>query len=169
MDVKYYYKINIATQKVCGKVQMLQIPIRILPLSIDENAIMGESRDSILKMTPVNPFLEETKLLPLSRIALENLQNITASRRPNFFLLKNSRGTIGRLCVYRNGHKLGDEIVCTFDFSFGTVPCIQYIVTLQSEETLKHLVVKPMKKITGSRITKYFQVGDVCSGLKTTR
>lgn len=162
---------NIATQKVGGKVQMLQIPLRVLPLCINENLILSESNQSSAQLTPVNPFLDETRMLPLSRIALENLQNITATRKPNNYLLKNARGIIGRFCVYRNGFKLGDEIVGTFDFSCGTVPCIQYICTLQSEETLKPEnsdTEKSKKAHPKNKITKYSHVGDVCVGLKTT-
>lgn len=74
IDIKYFYKITISTQRVGSRVQMLNIPIRILPLPIfaaDEAPTCDETNE---ELAPTNPFLEnknkETKL----EISLHHLQ-----------------------------------------------------------------------------------------------
>ena len=69
--------------------------------------------------------------------ALHYLQNITARRRPNFYLISNKRGKVGRFCLFKSIYKHGEDIVGTLDFSCGTVKCVQLSITLQCEEIVK--------------------------------
>lgn len=40
-------------------------------------------------------------------------------------MITNSRGKVGRFCLFKSAYKLGEDIVGTFDFSVGTVTCMQ--------------------------------------------
>lgn len=138
-SIRYFYKITIATQKVGAKVQALHLPIRVLSLptmiKVEElPALCNETSD---ELSPSNPFLEKHKNLETKlELALANLQNITARRRPSFFMISNKRGRVGRFCLFKQNFKLGEDIVGTLDFSCRTVRCVQVSVTLQCEETL---------------------------------
>lgn len=136
-SIRYFYKITIATQKVGARVQALHLPIRVLSLptmiKLDDIPVLcNETSD---ELSPTNPFLEnrknvETKL----ELALHNLQNITARRRPSFYMISNRRGKVGRFCLFKQNFKLGEDIVGTLDFSCRTIRCVQVSVTLQCEE-----------------------------------
>uniref|UniRef100_A0A182J8Z2 RAB6A-GEF complex partner protein 2 n=1 Tax=Anopheles atroparvus TaxID=41427 RepID=A0A182J8Z2_ANOAO len=100
--VKYYYKITIATQRLGSSVQALNIPIRVLPLplpqsDLDEAITLNDESNEDL--APNNPFLEKRR--PPSRIeyALHYLRGVTARRRPNFFMITNKWGKVGRFCT----------------------------------------------------------------------
>ncbi|XP_052902894.1 RAB6A-GEF complex partner protein 2 [Anopheles moucheti] len=136
--VKYYYKITVATQRLGSTVQALNIPIRVLPLplpqsDLDEAITLNDESNEDL--APNNPFLEKKR--PPSRIeyALHYLRGVTARRRPNFFMINNKWGKVGRFCLFKSAYKLGEDIVATIDFSCGTIKCVQLSVTLQCEET----------------------------------
>lgn len=53
------------------------------------------------------------------------LQNLTARRSPNSYMITNTRGKVGRFCLFKSAYKLGEDIVGTFDFSVGNVTCMQ--------------------------------------------
>ncbi|XP_058823491.1 RAB6A-GEF complex partner protein 2 [Topomyia yanbarensis] len=182
--VKYYYKITVATQRVGSTVQALYIPIRVLPLppinSSDEAITLNDESNEDL--APNNPFIEKKKAPSKIEYALHYLQNITARRRPNFYLISNKRGKVGRFCLFKPIYKLGEDIVGTLDFSCGTVKCVQLSVTLQCEEVVKNKEVKPPSDIGSTlspdkehtsvpfgRITNFTKHHEVCLGLLQTQ
>lgn len=136
--IRYFWKITIATQRLGHKVHVLRCAIRVLPLPTairpDEvPALCAETND---ELAPTNPFLEKRRTESRLEIALHHLQNVTARRRPNFYLISNKRGCVGRFCLFKSAYKLGEDIVGTLDFSCRTVRCVQVSVTLQCEEVL---------------------------------
>ncbi|XP_058057496.1 RAB6A-GEF complex partner protein 2 [Anopheles bellator] len=193
--VKYYYKITVATQRLGSTVQALNIPIRVLPLplpqsDLDEAITLNDESNEDL--APNNPFLEKKR--PPSRIeyALHYLRGVTARRRPNFFMINNKWGKVGRFCLFKSAYKLGEDIVATIDFSCGTVKCVQLSVTLQCEETeLKPVLTEPdagdapssstAQEPVGSggepeerpkntpRVTNYSKHHEVCLGMLQTQ
>lgn len=183
VDIKYYYKINIATQRLGSQVQLLQVPIRVLPLFIDEDkpeqiAVPCDVTNE--ELTPTNPFLDDRKTISRVEIALENLQNITARRRPNFYVITNRRGKVGRFCLFKPFYKLGEDIVGTLDFSSRTVRCVQLSVTLQCEEVLFNKndskkqnevenAEKSAKESSTGRITNFTKHHEICLGLMQTQ
>lgn len=62
-DIKYFYRLIIATQRVKSKIQTLIIPIRVLPIPIiarpEELTITEETN---VELAPTNPFLEKREL-----------------------------------------------------------------------------------------------------------
>lgn len=182
-SIRYFYKITIATQKVGSKVQVLRLPIRVLslPTSIRPDEIPTLCNDTSDELSPSNPFLEsrksaETKL----EIALHHLQNTTARRRPNFYLILNKRGRVGRFCLFKQNFKLGEDIVGTLDFTCRSVRCVQVSVTLQCEEIF---VKQPLTGTDGkpqnstlppteaenARIMNFTKHHEVCLGLLQTQ
>lgn len=65
-DIRYFYKITIATQRVKSKVQTLTVPIRVLPIPIiarpDELPVTVETNE---ELAPTNPFLEKREISEL--------------------------------------------------------------------------------------------------------
>jgi hypothetical protein len=189
-DIKYYYKVTIATQRVNSRVQFLHVPIRILPLLQIEDKVDQvpvPPCDEIItneELTPTNPFLEnDRKVVSKIEIALEHLQNITARRRPNFYVITNRRGKVGRFCLFKPSYKLGEDIIGTLDFSCRTVRCVQLSVTLQCEETLLNntsnktpkspTTTSPTtsdgSKSTTGKITNFTKHHEICIGLLQTQ
>ncbi|CAG9857703.1 unnamed protein product [Phyllotreta striolata] len=133
--VKYSYKITVGTQRVNSPVRLLRVPIRVLPLCETLlNEAMALCNDTTDELTPTNPFMEvKRKESPLD-IALQGLQNITARRNPNYYMITNGRGKVVRFCLFKSAYRLGEDIIGTFDFTVATVSCVQVSVSLQCEE-----------------------------------
>ncbi|KAK6639758.1 hypothetical protein RUM43_008033 [Polyplax serrata] len=130
--IKYSYKITIGTQRVNSAIKLLRVPLRVLVVNgvTDSSVCCNDSED----LVPTNPFLETEKKDSPLEISLHILQNVTARRCPNFYNITNVHGKVVRFCLFKQAYKLGEDIVGTFDFTDATVPCVQYSVTLQSEE-----------------------------------
>lgn len=133
--VKYSYKITLGTQRVSSATRLLSVPIRVLVIhGISENSNMI-CEDSV-DLSPSNPFLESKEKENELTASMQILQNITARRSLNFFNITNGRGKVTRFCLFKHAYKLGEDIVATLDFSSATIPCVQFTVTLQSEEQI---------------------------------
>jgi RAB6A-GEF complex partner protein 2 len=191
VNIKYFYRITIATQRVGSKVQTLNIPIRVLPLPIsmrpeEITALCDETNE---ELTPSNPFMDNKRTESYLEVAMDYLQNITARRRPNFYVISNLRGKVGRFCLFKSDYRLGEDIVGSLDFTERTVRCVQFSVTLQCEEILarkKLQVVEPKEKTeegekneaatslnlempASGKITSYSKHHDVCLGFLQTQ
>ncbi|KAF4525037.1 hypothetical protein B566_EDAN001950 [Ephemera danica] len=130
-SVKYSYKLTVGVQRVNMPIRLLRVPLRVLVIQgLAEPCLYGENEE----LTPSNPFLENQQKESALDVALQELQNITARRSPNFYNITNSRGKVVRFCLFKQAYKLGEDIVGTFDFSDAAVACMQLSVALQSEE-----------------------------------
>ncbi|XP_014243659.1 RAB6A-GEF complex partner protein 2 [Cimex lectularius] len=155
--VKYSYKISIGAQRVNSPTKLLRLPLRVLAIAgLPDYSICEDSED----LSPNNPFLEtynkEYELIPV----LQLVENITARRNPNFYNITNTKGKVGRFCLFKQAYRLGEDIVGTFDFTKSTVPCLQLTVTLQCEEH----IVGEAKSVTGPEIatTSYSKHHEIC-------
>lgn len=136
-SIRYFYKITIATQRVGSKVQMLQVPIRVLPICFtDKETLAVINDDDTEAVAPANPFAIKRKKESYLDLVLHYLQNLTSRRSPNYYVITNKRGRVGRFCLLKSNYKLGEDIIGTLDFTNQTVKCVQYSVTLQSEECI---------------------------------
>lgn len=177
-SIRYFYKITIATQKVGAKVQALHLPIRVLslPTMINIDEIPALCNDTSDELSPTNPFLEKHKNLETKlELALHNLQNITARRKPSLFMISNKRGRLGRFCLFKQNFKLGEDIVGTLDFSCRTIRCCQVSVTLQCEEILtrsnpdKQSIDGNEDPVSNGKIMNFTKHHEVCLGLLQTQ
>ncbi|XP_044263262.1 RAB6A-GEF complex partner protein 2 [Tribolium madens] len=166
--VKYSYKIIVGTQRVNSPVKTLRIPIRVLPLCEvslnDAGALCNETTE---ELAPANPFLEIRQKETSLDISLQTLQNITARRNPNFYMISNTWGKVARFCLFKPAYKLGEDIIGTFDFTVATVNCVQVSVSLQCEEETTIDVNKEKSKQV--RIITFSKHHEVCLGYKYTQ
>ncbi|XP_017848868.1 RAB6A-GEF complex partner protein 2 [Drosophila busckii] len=166
-DIRYFYKITIATQRVKSKVQTLMVPIRVLPIPLiarpDELPVTVETNE---ELAPTNPFLEKREISELE-ISWHHLKNVTARRAPKFYRISNKRGFVGRFCLFKPAYKLGEDIVGSLDFSNCQVRCVQFSVKLQQQE----LPIRPQPQQpqtpTGDDVSSLnsFDMASIASGI----
>lgn len=146
----------------------MRVPFRVLPLA---EAILNEAgalcNETTEELTPTNPFLEiRQKEKPID-LALESLQNITARRNPNFYMISNMWGKVARFCLFKPAYKLGEDIIGTFDFTVATVQCMQVSVSLQCEE--ETLIDPGNENSKQVRIITFSKHHEVCLGYQYTQ
>ena len=89
---------------------------------------------------------------------LNLLQEPSARRVAMFYDIRNSKGRVGRLCVFKTSFRLGEDIVGLFDFSDAQSQCMQYSVSLYCEEEVKFdQKIKP--KVTIKQSFQEFSFG----------
>lgn len=163
-DIKYFYKITIATQRVKSKVQSLHLPIRVLPMIMRNEDILGNDTNDDL--TPTNPFLEKREITELE-VSWHHIKNLTARRLPKFYRITNKRGYVGRFCLFKAFYKLGEDVVGSLDFTNCEVKCVQFTVKLQSEEFLKSNNTE-IQQETG-KVSTYTNYHEVCLSMQQTQ
>ena len=131
--VKYSYKLTIGTQKLNCQTSMLRVPIRVLSIAgCRPETGQQEVED---RLGPASPFLEEEGVgVSPADLIMQAVQDITSKRRTSYFNIANSRGKVCKFCLYKRSYRLGEDIVGTFDFTAGSVQCVQYSVSLQLEQ-----------------------------------
>uniref|UniRef100_A0AAX7UPT5 GP1 homolog, RAB6A GEF complex partner 1 n=1 Tax=Astatotilapia calliptera TaxID=8154 RepID=A0AAX7UPT5_ASTCA len=135
--VKYVYKLTIGCQRVNSPIKLLRVPFRVLVLQGMPEPPFPQDEE----VCPSNPFLEEEEVSrrdsrPLER-ALDMLMVTTSRRYPHMFNITNMRGKVAKFCIFKTVYRLGEDIIGTFNFSEGDIPCLQYSVSLQSEEEIQ--------------------------------
>ncbi|XP_029439041.1 RAB6A-GEF complex partner protein 2 isoform X2 [Rhinatrema bivittatum] len=135
-SVKYVYKLTIGCQRVNSAIKLLRVPFRVLVLHGLKDSQFPQDED----MAPSNPFLEEDEGIRkdsrLVDLATELLMAATSRRNLHLYNISNSRGKVGTFCIFKTVYKIGEDIIGTFNFSEGDIPCLQYCVSLQSEESV---------------------------------
>ncbi|XP_061620412.1 RAB6A-GEF complex partner protein 2 [Phyllopteryx taeniolatus] len=135
--VKYVYKLTIGCQRVNSPIKLLRVPFRVLVLQGMPEPPFTQDEE----VSPSNPFLEEEEASrrdarPLER-ALDMLMVSTSRRCPHMFNITNVRGKVAKFCIFKTLYRLGEDIIGSFNFSEGDIPCLQYSVSLQSEEEIR--------------------------------
>ncbi|XP_067665114.1 RAB6A-GEF complex partner protein 2-like [Haliotis asinina] len=156
--VKYSYKVIIGTQRLENVTKMLRIPFRVMVLyGLNDISVYNESEE----YAPSNPFLNnQQKENSVLDIALQVLSTVTARKAPHSYNITNARGRVAKFLLFKQAYKLGEDIMGIFDFSDGTVPCVQYSVTLQSEEQIAEECRR--KPSQGTAITSYVKHQEMC-------
>lgn len=136
-SVKYVYKLTIGCQRVNSPIKLLRVPFRVLVLQGMPEPPFTQDEE----VSPSNPFLEEEEVSrrdarPLER-ALDMLMVTTSRRCPHMFNITNVRGKVAKFCIFKTVYRLGEDIIGTFNFAEGDIPCLQYSVSLQSEEEIQ--------------------------------
>ncbi|CAD5115553.1 DgyrCDS4517 [Dimorphilus gyrociliatus] len=154
-SIKYAYKITIGTQQLNKPTELLRVSFRVLVVPGLNDLTVYADPDSL---TPSNPFRKqqknkETAPTGILDIALQIIQNLTCRRTTNFYNITNSNGKVARFCLFKQAFRIGDDIIGTFDFSLGTIPCIKMAVSLQSEEQVSAECRK--KNTSNSSITTH--------------
>ncbi|NWV62600.1 RGP1 protein, partial [Malurus elegans] len=162
-SVKYVYKLTIGCQRVNSPIKLLRVPFRVLVLhgktTLCPPAQAGQAAlcpaDTLtffpgLKdyqfpqdeaVAPSNPFLEEEEGLKkdsrLADLATELLMVATSRRSLHLYNISNTRGKVGTFCIFKTVYKIGEDVIGTFNFSEGDIPCLQFSVSLQTEESIQ--------------------------------
>ncbi|XP_060119511.1 RAB6A-GEF complex partner protein 2 [Heteronotia binoei] len=135
--VKYVYKLTIGCQRVNSPIKLLRVPFRVLLLHGLQDYQLPQDE----AMAPSNPFLEDEegakKDSRLADLATELLMAATSRRSLHLYNISNSRGKVVAFCIFKTVYKIGEEVVGTFNFSAGDIPCLQYSVSLQTEERVQ--------------------------------
>ncbi|KAL7989142.1 hypothetical protein Chor_008061 [Crotalus horridus] len=161
--VKYVYKLTIGCQRVNSAIKLLRVPFRVMVLQGLRDYPFPQDE----AVAPSNPFLEEEegsvkKTSRLVDLATE-LLTVATSRRslpmllhlgpvlghraapalgqrcpsPDLFNISSARGRVATFCIFKTIYKIGEDVVGTFSFSEGDTPCLQYLVSLQTEERVQ--------------------------------
>jgi len=128
--VKYSYKLKIGMQKVGSQIKMLHLPLRLMTWQTLGLPIYQDEEDVAVR----NPFLKSSPKDSQLDQALEAMQLLSSRRSPSVYKVTNSQGKVVSLCLFKSSYRLGEDIIGTLDFSDGVVSCMQYSVTLQSQE-----------------------------------
>jgi len=133
-SVKYSYKVTVGSQTLGRPSSLLRIPIRVLStVGLAVGVLPAEEG-----LGPANPFLGtlEEAAEPQDLI-MQAVQDVTSKRSASYFNIANSRGKVCKFCLFKRAYRLGEDIVGTFDFTAGTLACVQYSVSLQLVETIE--------------------------------
>ncbi|EFX88834.1 hypothetical protein DAPPUDRAFT_221054 [Daphnia pulex] len=168
--IKYSYKLKIGLQRVGASVKLLHVPLRLMTW---QNLGLHSCHDE-QEIVVSNPFLK-TNISMNSELddPLESMQLLTSRRSPSIYKVTNSKGKVVSLCLFKNGYRLGEDIVGTLDFGDSKVSCMQYSVTLQSQEVVpeeKRCRIGGQQSKLGdeSVLTSYSKHHEFCIGFLQT-
>ncbi|NXA25432.1 RGP1 protein, partial [Ibidorhyncha struthersii] len=133
-SVKYVYKLTIGCQRVNSPIKLLRVPFRVLVL----HGLKDYQFPQDEAVAPSNPFLEEeeglkkdsrladlaTELLMQSLILLQPFPP-SSSCSTDLYNISNTRGKVGTFCIFKTVYKIGEDVIGTFNFSEGDIPCLQ--------------------------------------------
>ncbi|KFZ67624.1 Retrograde Golgi transport protein RGP1, partial [Podiceps cristatus] len=124
-SVKYVYKLTIGCQRVNSPIKLLRVPFRVLVL----HGLKDYQFPQDEAVAPSNPFLEEEESLKkdsrLADLATELLMVATSRRSLHLYNISNTRGKVGTFCIFKTIYKIGEDVIGTFNFSEGDIPCLQ--------------------------------------------
>lgn len=61
----------------------------------------------------------------------------SSSCSTDLYNISNTRGKVGTFCIFKTVYKIGEDVIGTFNFSEGDIPCLQFSVSLQTEESIQ--------------------------------
>ncbi|XP_034297774.1 RAB6A-GEF complex partner protein 2 isoform X2 [Pantherophis guttatus] len=136
--VKYVYKLTIGCQRVNSAIKLLRVPFRVMVLQGLRDYPFPQDE----AVAPSNPFLEEEEggmknSSRLADLATELLTVATSRRSLHLFNISSAQGRVATFCIFKTVYKIGEDVVGTFSFSEGDTPCLQYLVSLQTEERVQ--------------------------------
>ncbi|XP_075595319.1 RAB6A-GEF complex partner protein 2-like [Balearica regulorum gibbericeps] len=136
-SVKYMYKLTIGCQCVNSPIKLLHIPFHVLVL----HGLKDYQFPQDEVMVPSNPFLEEEEGLKkdsyLVDLVTELLMVATSQRSLYLYNISNTRGKVGMFRIFKTMYKIREDVIGTFNFYEGDMPCLQFSVSLQTEESIQ--------------------------------
>ena len=140
--LKYAYRLIVASQRLNQAISVLKIPFRVMSVASLNLDDFGSHDNQEKQVNPsiTNPFLmtENKDSVDKSSSSILNLlQEPSARRVATFYDVRNSKGRVGRLCLFKTSFRLGEDVVGLFDFAEAESQCMQYSVSLYCEEQVK--------------------------------
>lgn len=102
-------------------------------------------------------------------LILHKLDCLSSRRTLSSYIITNHLGKVGKFCIFKSVFKLGEDIIGFFDFSDSEIPCVQFTVTLQSEEIINDEYKSTKLKISKSHLTNYSQCQEFCIHSENTQ
>ncbi|XP_053425122.1 RAB6A-GEF complex partner protein 2 [Nycticebus coucang] len=136
-SVKYVYKLTIGCQRVNSPITLLRVPLRVLVLTGLQDVQFPQDE----AVAPSSPFLEEDeggkKDSWLAELAGERLMAATSCRSLHLYNISDGQGKVGTFGIFKSVYRLGEDVVGTLNLGEGTVACLQFSVSLQTEERVQ--------------------------------
>jgi len=161
--LRYCYKLTIGTQRVNAPIKLLRLPLRVLVLQGIDTRFFGD----VEEVAPSNPFCDnQPKDSPLD-LAIEALEQTTSRKNLGIYNITSAKGRVAKFTLFKQSYKLGEDIIGMMNFADGTVPCVQYLVTLHAEETIaeEHRIKKNQQPV----LVSHSKCHEVCLGLLHTQ
>jgi hypothetical protein len=129
-----------------------------------ENFFSFETKESSMK----NPFKTEEKSdFENLEFALQILDDQSARMNPSSYNVTSQEGKIVKVSLNKNNYKIGDKLIISLDFSDSSVQCLEFKVTLQSEEITSEECRKKSNQPLSS-IHSHSEIKEYCLYMKKT-
>jgi len=161
--LKYVYKITIGVQKLGSSIKLMRIPLRVVLLQGGhESCGFSDSGE----LAPSNPFLHTSQKDNTRVNALTLLQSLSTHKNMSQYNITNAHGRVVRFSIYKSSYRLGEDIFAIMNFAGAEVPCVQYSVTLQSQEVINEECCK--RENQKPVVVSYSKVHEVCLNMAHT-
>lgn len=155
--LKYHFKLTIGAQRIGSPIYLLRIPIRVLKVDFDSsngghtNGFVDDKDTNSLSATFNIDEDSKDSSTPLD-LALLRIEYLAVHRTPHSFNITSPLGRVAKFFIYKTVYRLGEDIIGIFNFDEGTVPCVRFSVTLQSEETISDQYKHATKSSTNPQL-----------------
>ncbi|XP_058379484.1 RAB6A-GEF complex partner protein 2 isoform X1 [Diceros bicornis minor] len=116
-------------------------PFRIVPLPSPTKAFLPYTDSPKCHILPrihylTSDYKEKSHLWPLSVLDILQcgLQAYSVPFSPDLYNISDGRGKVGTFGIFKSVYRLGEDVVGTLNLGEGTVACLQFSVSLQTEE-----------------------------------
>ena len=145
--IKYHFKLTIGAQRIGSPIYLLRIPICVLKVDFEDanettstehtNGFIenSDNKDINSISTLFGADDDKDSSSPLDR-SLLRIEYLAVHRTPHSFNITSPLGRVAKFYIFKTIYRLGEDIIGIFNFGEGTVPCVRFSVTLQSEETI---------------------------------
>lgn len=173
-SIKYFYKITIGIQRVNSSIQLLRMPLKVLNLPDEQKSIDQIDGDNDTQIDIDNSKNVTDQQNEIISLILHKLDCLSSKRTLSSYIITNHLGKLAKFCIFKSVFKLGEDVIGFFDFSDAEIPCVQFTVTLQSEEIInddyKSTKLKNSRSIhASSHLTNYSQCQEFCLHCENTQ
>ncbi len=167
--IKYTHRVIVASQRLNCNIATLKVPFRVLSVAGLSSFRDSERTNDLRQTNPpiTNPFLaaaahdspakDSSEKTPESVLSM--LQEPSARRVATYYNIKNTKGLVGKLCLFKTSYRLGEDVIGLFDFTGAESQCMQFSVSLYVEEQLLDESLKSKAKVTTRQSCQEFSFG----------
>ncbi|KAF1597239.1 UNVERIFIED_CONTAM: RAB6A-GEF complex partner protein 2, partial [Eudyptes robustus] len=106
------------------------------------NPFLEEEEEGLKKDSHLADLVTELLMVATSRCSLHRASFCCnpvprSSCSTDLYNISNTRGKVGTFCIFKTMYKIGEDVIGTFNFLEGDIPCLQFSVSLQTEESIQ--------------------------------
>nr|ACO11530.1 Retrograde Golgi transport protein RGP1 homolog [Caligus rogercresseyi] len=141
--IKYSYKLIVGTQRVNSSIKMVKIPFRVIQSLSDgsRRALKAREANNKLIVSTKSPFLpvppEESQEADDDEEEDAFSTYMEGSKIFHHYEIARQTGKLAKLSLFKNAYRIGEEVMGTFEFYDSGIRCVEYSVSLMSEEILE--------------------------------